>query len=88
MLKRYFQDLFDTTKSGDATEESCYPDLKRLLENWANKNSKKFYIVPLPKRTEAGNPDFRVWDGKQHIVGYIEAKNFSVKSLESVEYTD
>lgn len=27
-----------------------------------------------PKKTEAGNPDFRVWDGHQHIVGYIEAK--------------
>lgn len=28
----------------------------------------------MPKKTEAGNPDFRVWDGKQKIVGYIEAK--------------
>ena len=27
-----------------------------------------------PKKTEAGNPDFRVWDGEQHIIGYIEAK--------------
>jgi predicted helicase len=28
----------------------------------------------LPKKTEAGNPDFRVWDGDNKVVGYIEAK--------------
>ncbi len=28
----------------------------------------------LPKKTEAGNPDFRIWDGKGKIVGYVEAK--------------
>ena len=28
----------------------------------------------LPKQTEAGNPDFRIWDGKGKIIGYVEAK--------------
>jgi len=34
----------------------------------------KIQVTTLPKQTEAGNPDFRIWDGKQNIVGYIEAK--------------
>lgn len=32
---------------------------------------KNISITTLPKKTEAGNPDFRVWDGRQHIVGRI-----------------
>lgn len=75
MLKKYLEDIFNTSKTGDATEESYYPDLKRLIENWSQQNNKKLFITPLPKRTEAGNPDFRIWDGRQHIVGYIEAKD-------------
>ena len=88
MLKKYFQDIFNTTKTGDATEESYYPDLKRLIENWGEKNNKKYYITPLPKRTEAGNPDFRIWDGRQHIIGYIEAKPLTTENLEAVEVSE
>ena len=39
----------------------------------------------MPKKTEAGNPDFRVWDGKQSIVGYIEAKGTFEKNLDYIE---
>jgi predicted helicase len=85
MLKTYFQDIFNTTKTGDATEESYYSDLKRLIENWGKKKGRKFFITPLPKRTEVGNPDFRIWDGKQKIIGYIEAKAPKVENLETIE---
>ncbi|HEX7456320.1 MAG TPA: type ISP restriction/modification enzyme [Candidatus Nanoarchaeia archaeon] len=88
MLKTYFQDIFNTTKTGDATEESYYSDLKRLIENWGKEKGKKFYVTPLPKRTEAGNPDFRIWDGKEKIVGYIEAKAPTVEDLEIIEDSD
>lgn len=88
MLKTYFQDIFNTTQTGDATEESYYSDLKRLFENWGKEKGKKFYITPLPKRTEAGNPDFRIWDGKQKIIGYIEAKSPTFDNLESIENSD
>ncbi len=37
-----------------------------------------------PKKTEAGNPDFRVWDGKQHITGYIEAKDPAIENLDRI----
>ncbi|MFH0859323.1 MAG: type ISP restriction/modification enzyme [Patescibacteria group bacterium] len=85
MLQQYLNDLFKTAKAGDAREESYYPDLKKFLENW-NKD-KKFHVTSLPKKTEAGNPDFRVWDGKQHIVGYIEAKDPKI-NLDSVETSE
>lgn len=75
MLNQYLKDLYEASKHGDATEQSYYPDLQRLVSFWAEKNIKRvFTVTPLPKKTEAGNPDFRVWDGKQSIVGYIEAK--------------
>ena len=45
-------------------------------------------ITILPKKTEAGNPDFRVWDGKNHITGYIEAKAPSVTNLDYIENTE
>ncbi|HOV34187.1 MAG TPA: N-6 DNA methylase, partial [Candidatus Hydrogenedens sp.] len=74
MLENYLKDIRDTASKGDATEESFYTCLLNLLIEFAKRNNKRFSITPLPKRTEAGNPDFRVWDGKQYIIGYIEAK--------------
>ena len=50
--------------------------------------SKKIHVTPQPKKTEAGNPDFRVWDGKQHITGYIEAKDPSIENLDRIEDTE
>lgn len=88
MIEKYFQDIFNTTKIGDVTEESYYPDLKNLLESWAEKQSKKFYITSLPKRTEGGNPDFRVLTAKKDLVGYIEAKAPTIENLDSIEVNE
>ena len=89
MLKTYLKRIFEVAKSGDATEESYYSCLKELLENYAASiNKKKIHVTTIPKKTEAGNPDFRVWDGKQHIVGYIEAKAPTVEYLDQIETTD
>ena len=85
MLNQYLQNLFNTSKLGDAREESYYSDLKQLIENYGKKNNKKIYVTALPKKTEAGNPDFRVWDGRQHIVCYIEAKKPTTENLEIIE---
>ncbi len=75
MLKSYLKKIFKTANQGDAREESYYSTLESLLKEAAKSFGKqKIHITTLPKSTEAGNPDFRVWDGKQHIVGYIEAK--------------
>ncbi len=85
MLEEYLQNLFKTMKLGDAREESYYPDLKKLVEDWSETNKKDISVTALPKKTEAGNPDFRIWDGKEKIVGYIEAKDPKVENLDLVE---
>ncbi|MEW6615247.1 MAG: type ISP restriction/modification enzyme [Thermodesulfobacteriota bacterium] len=89
MLKSYLKGIYNNLNQGDATEESYYSALKELLEGYADLfGKKKIHITTLPKRTEVGNPDFRIWDGKQHIVGYIEAKAPTVEHLDQIETTD
>ena len=88
MIKRYFKKIKDIYERGDAREESFYSILKELIEEYANKIRKdKISITTLPKKTEGGNPDFRIWSGKNQIIGYIEAKNFD-KDLNQVEITE
>jgi len=71
----YLKRVAEITKRGDAREESYYRPLADFLEEFSStKRKKKVYVTSLPKKTEAGNPDFRVWDGKHSIVGDIEAK--------------
>lgn len=75
MTTEYLKKIANTTAQGDAREESYYPHLSNFLSEFATGTGKnKTQITTLPKKTEAGNPDFRVWDGQQQIVGYIEAK--------------
>ncbi len=89
MLKLYLKKITETANRGDAREESYYPVLADLLNGYCNSiNKKSIHITILPKKTEAGNPDFRVWDGKQHITGYIEAKDPTVENLGRIEDTE
>jgi hypothetical protein len=43
---------------------------------------------PLPKPTDAGNPDFRLWNGTDRIVGYVEAKKPTEERLDLVEESE
>ncbi|MBN2462576.1 MAG: N-6 DNA methylase [Dehalococcoidia bacterium] len=89
MLESYIKSVYETGRKGDATEPSYYQSLVELLKEFAGSAGKKhIQITTLPKKTEAGNPDFRVWDGKQSIVGYIEAKPPTVENLDFIETTD
>jgi len=89
VLESYIKSVYETGRKGDATEPSYYQSLVELLEEFAGSVDKKhIQVTTLPKRTEAGNPDFRVWDGKQSIVGYIEAKPPTVENLDFIETTD
>lgn len=74
ILSTYLKNIAGITSRGDAREETYYPELKTLFEQFPVGEGKTVYVTVLPKQTEAGNPDFRIWDGKHHIVGYIEAK--------------
>jgi len=89
MLNSYIKKVFEVSKRGDAREESYYSCLEELLKNYADSiNKKQIYVTTLPKKTDAGNPDFRVWDGKQHIVGYIEAKSLHEENLTNIEHSE
>jgi len=73
-LKVYLSSIAELTQRGDAREESYYPVLQKLLETLGPIAGKTVKVTVLPKKTEAGNPDFRIWDGSDQVVGYIEAK--------------
>ena len=88
LLDKYLKNLTETYQRGDAREESYYKHLDELIKHYAEiQNIKKVDVTILPKKTEAGNPDFRIWDGKNHITGYIEAKEPS-GNLDYIEETE
>jgi len=88
LIAQYLQNLSDTTAHGDAREESYYQHLAQLIKQFAELSEiKNIDITIVPKKTEAGNPDFRIWDGRNHITGYIEAKDPSVTNLDYIEGT-
>jgi predicted helicase len=89
MLNLYLKKITEITNRGDAREESYYTVLESLINEYCSSTGKKkIQVTTLPKKTEAGNPDFRVWDGKQHITGYIEAKDPSIEDLDRIEDTE
>jgi len=87
IISAYLKNVAGITSRGDAREETYYSELKTLLEQFPAGEGKIVYVTVLPKKTEAGNPDFRVWDGKHHIVGYIEAKPPGT-NLDRIETSD
>ncbi|MCP4404681.1 MAG: N-6 DNA methylase [bacterium] len=89
MLQSYVSKLQKVAEHGDAREENFYSALEQLLTEYAaSTHRKNVYVTTLPKKTEAGNPDFRIWDGKQHITGYIEAKAPSVEHLDRLQHSE
>ena len=75
MLTHYFKAITDVARQGDAREESFYSCLEALLQQVAASTGRsEVHVTTLPKKTEAGNPDFRVWNGQDRSIGYIEAK--------------
>lgn len=89
LLEDYLQKLHETSIRGDAREESYYSHLAELIKGLADLNNiSNIEITILPKKTEAGNPDFRIWDGSTHITGYIEAKEPFQENLDFFETTE
>ncbi len=87
LLKSYVSEIFAISQHGDAREESYYAALKDFLDDIASALNRTIQITVLPKQTEAGNPDFRVWDGAYRVIGYIEAKAPGAK-LDQVETSE
>ena len=89
VLRRYLEELARVTRQGDAREESFYPALAEFIRSAAQVMGRSdVQVTILPRPTEAGNPDFRVWDGTSHIVGYIEAKAPTEELLDRVEASE
>lgn len=88
MFSNYLNDIVKTTQAGNVREESYYPDLKKLFEEYALINKKQINVTVLPKKTEASNPDFRIQTDKYQLIGYIEAKVPTIENLDTVESTE
>ncbi|NMA39063.1 MAG: N-6 DNA methylase, partial [Lentisphaerae bacterium] len=84
----YFKELHAVAHQGDAREESFYPALAAMLKAVAEGTGRKDVIVTTqPRPTDAGNPDFRLWNGRDKIIGYVEAKRPDV-GLDAVETSE
>jgi len=73
ILIRYFKKIHEIYIGGDFREESFYPELKTLIENCSQLFDTEANVLVLPKKKEAGIPDFRIGKNEE-IIGYIEAK--------------
>ncbi len=90
MQKSYFNTYLNTLRDvigkGDAREESFYSALAELIRQVTKESGyPDIQVTILPRPTEAGNPDFRIWDGISRIVGYIEAKHPKEELLDRFE---
>ena len=69
LFSQYLKNLADVALRGDAREESLYAALEHLLQQVAEATGRNdVHITTLAKPTEAGNPDFRVWNGADRII--------------------
>ncbi len=88
-FSKYLKDLAAVTQQGDAREESFYPALADMLSEIAEETGRRdVHVTTLPKATDAGNPDFRLWNGKDRIIGYIEAKTPAEERLDLIEHSE
>lgn len=86
LFSGYLKELHAVARQDDAREESFYPALADMLKAVADETGRKHvHVTTLPKPTDAGNPDFRLWNGTDRIVGYIEAKNPTIENLDAIE---
>jgi len=86
MFNQYLKKIYKVYSSSEATEESYYPALADLFQDFfQEKKIAKGTITSLPRKKEGNKPDFVIRLGRE-LIGYIEAKDFSkVDNLEKVE---
>ncbi len=75
IFSRYLNALHEINRQGDAREESFYGALADMLKKIAADTGRAHvHVTTLPRPTEGGNPDFRLWNGTDRNIGYLEAK--------------
>jgi hypothetical protein len=86
VFTKYLKELSAVALQGDAREESFYPTLAEMLAAIAKATGRAHVrVTTLPKPTDAGNPDFRLWNGTDRIIGYVEAKKPTEERLDIIE---
>jgi len=89
IFRQYSQKLCEVARTGDAREESFYGALRDLLKQVADATSRPHvHVTVQPRPTDAGNPDFRLWNGTDSIIGYVEAKAPTETNLYGVEASE
>ena len=89
IFSKYLKNLADVARQGDAREESFYPALADMLKEVADATGRTHvHVTTLPRPTEGGNPDFRLWNGTDRIIGYVEAKKPTEEQLDSIENSE
>jgi predicted helicase len=89
VIEWYLREIKKIYEKGDTREESFYSILSDFLSSF----SKKYLnfdidVRILPKQTEAGNPDIKIWKGKNEIIGYLEVKDLSKDDLTEIEKSE
>ncbi|MCJ7519704.1 MAG: N-6 DNA methylase, partial [Anaerolineaceae bacterium] len=85
----YIKELTAVAQQGDAREESFYSALSVMLTAIAEEKDRAHVrVTTLPKQTDAGNPDFRLWNGTDRIIGYVEAKKPTEENLDLIENSE
>ncbi|MFZ2413708.1 MAG: type ISP restriction/modification enzyme [Candidatus Cryosericum sp.] len=88
-VEKYLKAVAAQVRQGDAREESYYDALKALFVELGPQDSNAHTtLTVLPRETEAGNPDMRVWSGDQHVIGYVECKEPNQANLDRVEVSE
>ncbi len=89
VFTKYLKELSAVALQGDAREESFYPTLAEMLASIAKETGRAHVrVTTLPKPTDAGNPDFRLWNGTDRIIGYVEAKKPMEDRLDVIEESE
>ncbi|MFP4057795.1 MAG: N-6 DNA methylase [Candidatus Brocadiia bacterium] len=89
LLRDYARRLAEVARTGDAREESFYAPLAELMTRVAHQTGRTDVQATIqPRPTEGGSPDFRLWNGTDRIVGYIEAKTPSGTPLDAIAGTE
>ena len=88
-VEKYLKAVAAQVRQGDAREESYYDALKALfVELGPQVSNAHTTLTVLPRETEAGNPDMRVWSDDQHVTGYVECKEPGETNLDRVEASE
>jgi hypothetical protein len=89
LFTKYLKNLYEVAAQGDAREESFYPALAEMLRDVAQSGGRTdVHVTTLPRQTDAGNPDFRIWNGSDRIIGYVEAKKPTEERLDVIENSE